>query len=116
MTLLHFTEGYRVTPSRPEPQKRGKEVVVIPRPYCPPDPDGPKYEQYCMMLYKPFRCVEELLGGHESYTAAYVEYLQSGSIPTCLEDDLHRLQQQQSEPQDEDEMEHDQDSEEEEDH
>lgn len=47
------------------------------------------------MLYKPFRDVQNLLSGFDAYAEAYASYLQSGTIPPCLEDDVHRLQQQQ---------------------
>ncbi len=97
MTLLHFTQQYSVRRAEgSEPEKRGKEVVVIVRPYCPPDPNGPKYEQYChqkLMLHKSFRSVLQLMDGHDSYASVYAAYLRSGSIPACLEDDIHRLQQ-----------------------
>ena len=110
MTLLHFTQHYCIPPAEEgEPQKRTKEIVVIIRPYYPPDPDGPKYEQYCrqkLMLHKSFRDQQELLCGHNTYTAAYAEHLQSGNIPACLEDDIHRLEQQTLQQHDD----HDQDS------
>ena len=80
-------------------------MVVIVRPYCPPDPEGPKYEQYCrqkLMLHVPFRNQRELLGNHTTFTAAYAEFLQSGSIPPSLEDDIHRLQQSSQEPSEDD--------------
>lgn len=68
------------------------------RPHCSPDPDGPKYEEYCqqkMMLYKPFCRVEELLCGHDTFAAAYADFLQSGNgnVPSSLEEDIHRLEQ-----------------------
>ena len=48
MTLLHFVQQYSMPrESSTEPSKRRKKVVVIVRPYCIPDPCGPKYEQYC---------------------------------------------------------------------
>ena len=48
MTLLSFAEQYTMPKSLgAEPSRRRKRVVVIPRPYCYPDPNGPKYEQYC---------------------------------------------------------------------
>ena len=71
-------------------------MVVIIRPYCSPDPRGPKYEQYCkqkLMLHVPFRHQSELLGNHTTFAAAYSTFLQSGSIPSSLEDDIHRLQE-----------------------
>ena len=96
MTLLYYTQHYSVVNG--EPRNRKKEAVVIVRPYYPPDLDGPKYELYCrqkLMLHKPFRQEQELLGTFATFALAYAEYLQSGSIPTCLEDDMHNLQHQQ---------------------
>ena len=80
-----------------EPARRSKRVVVIPRPYCSPDPAGPQYEQYCrqsLMQHKSFRQFNDLADS-ESYVDAYAAFLQSGLVPPCLEDDIHRLQQQQ---------------------
>ena len=80
-----------------EPSRRSKDVVVIVRPYCSPDPNSPKYEQYCqqkLMLYKPFQHHHDLLAGYEHYSTAYANFLQVGNIPPSLEDDIHRLEQQ----------------------
>ena len=97
MPLLQFVQDYSMPrESGSEPSKRRKKVVVITRPYCPYDPNGPKYEQYCqqkLMLHVPFRHQSELLGNNATFTAAYAEFLQSGNIPPSLEDDIHRLQQ-----------------------
>ena len=48
LTLLEFVKQDKI------PKKKGvtlvprkKEMLVIPRPYCSPDPDGPQYEQCC---------------------------------------------------------------------
>ena len=30
-----------------EPSRRRKEVIVVVRPYYPPDRNGPNYENYC---------------------------------------------------------------------
>ena len=30
-----------------EPNRQSNKVVIIAQPYWPPDPAGPKYEQYC---------------------------------------------------------------------
>ena len=70
ITLMNYAQQY-TTPKelRSEPSRRCKDVVVMVCPHCSPDPDGPKYEEYCqqkMMLYKPFRQVEELLCGHDT--------------------------------------------------
>ena len=82
-----------------EPTCRSRRVVVIPRPYCSPDPTDPKYEQYCrqsLMQHKCFRRMDDLLAGSESYIEAYAAFLQSGHIPPCLEDDVCRLLQHTS--------------------
>ena len=46
LTILQFVERYRI-PKRIGDNLvcRKQEVVVIVRPYCSPDPEGPKYEQ-----------------------------------------------------------------------
>ncbi len=75
--------------------------MAIVRPYCSPDPGGPKYEQYCrqsLMQHVPFRHLDDLLGSCTTYAEAFAVFLQSGSVPPSLEDDIYRLQklQQQS--------------------
>ena len=97
MTLMEYTQQY-TTPKQlgSEPSRRRKNVVVIVHPYCSPDPDGPKYEQYCrqkLMLYQPFRREDELLGECNTFAAAYAVFLQSGDIPPSLEDDIHILEE-----------------------
>ena len=97
MTLMNYIQQY-TTPKelRSEPSRRRKNVVVIVRPYCSPDTDGPKYEQYCqqkLMLYNAFRHEEELLGECDTFAAAYAIFLQSGNVPPSLEDDIHRLEE-----------------------
>ena len=47
------------------------------------------------MQHKAFRQLQDLLSGFDTYIEAYASYLHSGSIPPCLEDDIHRLEQQQ---------------------
>lgn len=99
MTLLDYTQCYTTPKARgSNPTRRRKNVIVIVRPYCSPDPNGPKYEQYCkqkLMLHKAFRHVEELQGEYNTYSAAYAIFLQSGNVPPSLEDDIHRLEQTQ---------------------
>lgn len=78
MTLLEFAQQY-IMPKElgVQPNRRTKKVAVITRPYCPPDPAGPKYEQYCqqfLMKHKSFRQVTDLLAGHETYTEAYAQF------------------------------------------
>ncbi len=74
VTLLQFVRRYRMPKVVGEElSMRKKEVVVIVRPLCYPDPQGPKYEQYCqhkLMLHQPFRELEELLGTYDTYSAA----------------------------------------------
>ena len=98
LTLLAFAQQYTMPKTLgTEPTQRRKRVVVITRPYSSPDPNGPKYEQYCqqsLMQHKPFRHITDLLAGCETYAAAYAIFLQSGCIPASLEDDVYRLQQQ----------------------
>ena len=99
MTLLHFTQHHSMPKSvGDEPSLRRKAVVIIVRPFCSPDPNGPNYGQYCtqkLILHRPFREYHHLLAGFNTHAAAYAHYLQSGNIPSCLEDDIHRLQQQE---------------------
>ena len=52
------------------------------------------------MLHRPFREYQQLKAGCDTYAEAFAGYLQSGSIPPSLEDDLYRLQQQQQHQQD----------------
>ena len=98
MTLLEFARQYSMPKTMgSDPTRRSKRVIVIPRPYCSPDPAGPQYEQYCrqsLMQHKSFRQFDDLVDS-ESYVDAYAAFLQSGLVPPCLEDDIHRLQQQQ---------------------
>lgn len=87
MILLQFTQQHTMPKELPTPRR--KNVVVIARPFCSPDPNGPKYEQYCrqkLMLHVPFRHQEELLGDHDTYAAAYATFLHSGSVPPSLEE------------------------------
>ncbi len=96
LTLLKFVEKYKI------PKKKGdsvilrkKEVLVIPRPYCSSDPDGPNYEQYCkqqLMLHQSFRQLEQLLAGNDRYMDAYACFFKSGNAPTSLADDIQRLE------------------------
>ena len=46
------------------------------------------------MFYKPFHYEEELLGEADTFADAYATFLQSDDVPTSLEDDIHRLEQQ----------------------
>ena len=101
LSLLEFVEQYKI------PKKKGvafvprkKEVLVIPRPYCSPDLDGPQYEQYCrqkLMLYQPFRQLEDLLADCQSNEDAYAAYLISEKAPISLADDIQQLEMAQKE-------------------
>ena len=47
MTFLHFVQHYTLPKQvGAQPLHCSKSVVVIIRPYIPPDPEGPKYEEY----------------------------------------------------------------------
>ena len=96
LTLLQFVERYKLPKRVGEDLiHRKKEMIVIVHPYCPADPDGPKFEQHCkqkLMLYQPFRQLEELLGSYDSHKAAYSQYLRTGTVPASLEDDIRRLE------------------------
>ena len=101
LSLLEFVEQYKI------PKKKGvafvprkKEVLVISRPYCSPDPDGPQYEQYCrqkLMLYQPFRQLKDLLTGYQSHEYAYAAFLKSEKAPISLADDIQQLEMAQKE-------------------
>ena len=83
-----------------QPIRRSRRIVVIPRPYCSPDPIGPNYEQYCyqsLMQHRCFCSMDNLLGSSESYINAYAAFLLSGVVPPCLVNDVYRLLQQPSE-------------------
>ena len=98
MTLLYFAKHYSFKKGETQPVLKNKAVVVIVRPYCCSDPNGPNYNQYCkqkLMLHKPFRTFQQLLNGHDTYIASYKEFLESGNVPPCLEDDVTRLLNQQ---------------------
>ena len=98
-TLLEFAQQYTMPRELgAQPNRRNKKVVVITRPYCPPDPAGPKYEQYCqqsLMKHKSFRQLTDLLAGHSTYAEAYAAFLQTENVPVSLEEDIFRLQQHQ---------------------
>ena len=101
MTLLAFAKRYSMPRElSAEPNLRRKEVIVVIRPYYPPDPSGPHYEQYCrqkLMLHVNFRQITELLGEHATYAMAYATFLHSATVPSSLEDDVRRLQEQDNE-------------------
>ena len=92
MTLLHFVQHYSMPKNvGEEPVVRKKMVVVRVRPHCSPDTRGPQYEQYCqqkLMLHRPFREYRQLKAGCDTFAEAFAGYVQSGSIPPSLEDDL----------------------------
>ena len=96
--LLHFAQQYTMPKEvGSDPSCRRKDVVVIVRPYLSAEPSSTNYEQYCrqkLMFYKPFHYEEELLGEADTFADAYATFLQSDDVPTSLEDDIHRLEQQ----------------------
>ena len=99
LTLHELARNYSM-PSHPgtQPVHRRKNVIVIVRPYYPPDQDGPDYQSYCrqkLMLHVTFRRISDLLGAHQTYAEAYSSFLQSTNVPSCLQDDVYRLEQQQ---------------------
>lgn len=101
MTLLHFVENYKMPmgTSQVQPMRRSKPVVVIVRPYYPPDANGPNYDNYCrhkLMLHVPYRELNNLIGEFDSYTLAYENFLQTNTIPKSLNNDLYHLQQRTS--------------------
>ena len=101
LTILQFVERYRI-PKRIGDNLvcRKKEVVVIVRPYCSPDPESPKYEQYCrqkLMIHQPFYQVDELLGACDKHSSAYHQFLRCGKVPPSLADDIHRLELEERE-------------------
>ena len=57
------------------------------------------------MLHVPFRHQSELLSDNTTFTAAYANFLQSGNIPSSLEDDIHRLQELSQQPSEDDDTE-----------
>lgn len=97
MTLLKFARSYSMPKELSGiPNHRRKDVVVTIRPFCPPDPDGPYYEQYCrqrLMLHVAFRQMSDLLGENNTYAAAYAQMLRSTNLPPSFEEDVHRLDQ-----------------------
>ena len=96
LTLSEFVQKYKL------PKKKGdaliprkKDVVVIARPYCSPDPAGPHYEQYCrqkLMWYQPFRRLDDLLKGCDNHSDAYAAFLRSDNVLTSLADDIQLLE------------------------
>ena len=97
ITLLNFAKGYCM-PKEPstEPNHRRKEVILVVRPYYPPDHNGPNYENYChqkLMIYMSFRHVSDILGEHDTFAEAYANFLLSSNAPS-LQDDIHLLEQQ----------------------
>ena len=46
------------------------------------------------MQHVTFHQPEELLGEHDTYTAAYATFLHSANVPPSLEEDVFRLDQQ----------------------
>ena len=75
-------------------------IIAHLRPYCSPDPNGPKYEQYCqqkLMLHVPFRHIDQLKGTSEKFSDAYLIFLQSANLPSSLENDIRTSSEHQYE-------------------
>ena len=97
ITLYDFAQHYSMPHDLgDEPTRRNRKVVVVVRPYCANDPNSPQFEQYCrqkLMLHVPFRDLEELLDGLNTYTEAYSRFVLSGNAPQCLQDDIDTFMQ-----------------------
>ena len=101
LSLLEFVKQYKIL------KKKGvafilrkKEMLVIPHPYCSPDPDEPQYEQYCrqkLMLHQPFCQLEDLLADYQSHEDAYAAFLKSEKAPISLADGIQQLEIAQKE-------------------
>ena len=87
MTLLYYAQNYSMPKELGTAPRKHKMKIVTVRPYCSPDPNGPDYEQYCkqkLMLYTPFRNIDDLKGEYNSFSEAYCVFLQSGHVPASL--------------------------------
>ena len=108
MTLLHFAQNFSMPKDLITAPKQQKMKIVSVRPYCSPDPNGPKYEQYSqqkLMLHVPFRDFNQLKGTYETFSEAYNIFLRTANIPASLEDDIRRLSnQEQHQDEDTDEV------------
>ena len=85
MTLLHFAQNYTMPKELGTLPKNHKMMIVNVRPYCSPDPNGPKYEQYCqqkLILDVPFH---QLKGECDKFSEAYFIFLQSANISRLIE-------------------------------
>jgi len=108
MTLLIFARSY-IMPKElsAEPTFRRKQIIVITRPYCSPDPNGPSYEQYCkqkLMLHVKFRQLSDLLMGNNTYIESYQQFLSLSDVPSSLEEEIRSLQPEQSSEDDPDQV------------
>ena len=96
LTLSEFVQKYKLLKKKGDALiPRKKDVVIIARPYCSPDPAGPHYEQYCrkkLMWYQPFRRLDDLLKGCDNHSDAYAALLRSDNVPTSLADDIQLLE------------------------
>ena len=75
-----FAQNYSMPKEIGSEPKHHRMKVVIVRPYCSADLNGPKFEQYCqqkLMLHKPFHHIDELKGACDTFAAAYALFLQS---------------------------------------
>ena len=88
MTLLHFAQNYSMLKEIGSVPKQHKMKVVGVRPYCSPDPNNPKYEQYCqqkLMLHVIFCHINQLKGTYNTFSEAFSVFLQSANIPPSLD-------------------------------
>ena len=73
---------------------RKKEIVVIVIPYCSPDPQGPKYEQYCRHAYIKAHAASAISTSQRAFgrlTQRYTHKLTESTFPlssTVLGDDI----------------------------
>ena len=72
-------------------------MVVIVSPYCSPDPEGPKYKQYCRQKLMIHRQVGELHGACDKHSSVYHQFLRCGKVSPSLADDIHRLELEERE-------------------
>ena len=100
MTLIYFAQNYTMPKELSTTPKQQKMKEVSVRPHISPDPNSPKFEQYCkqkLMLHVPFRSIDQLKGACSTFAEAYSIFLHSSNAPPSLEDDIVRFNDQQVE-------------------
>ena len=89
LSLLEFVQKFRMPKCiGVAPIRRKKEIVVIVIPYCSPDPQGPKYEQYCRQKLS------------MSFWESRTHTQKSSTVPSSLADDIRRLEAEERENRD----------------